>query len=44
MTYDEIFANKIKVTEFNLKHTFESAQPLTFYGFSGNTVDPSIIW
>lgn len=36
MTYDEIFANKIKVTEFNLKHTFESAQPLTFYGYYNN--------
>ena len=36
MSYDEIFASRIKVADFSLKHTFESAQPLTFYGYYNN--------
>ncbi len=36
MVYDEIFASRIKVADFSLRHTFESAQPLTFYGHYNN--------
>ncbi len=36
MAYDEVFTNIIKVADFSLKHTFESAQPLTFYGHYNN--------
>ncbi len=38
MSY-ELVETKIKVSDFDLKHTFESAQPLTFFGdFSNNSV------
>ncbi len=29
---DGIYAHKVHLSRFNLKHTFESAQPLTFHG------------